>query len=62
MILICERFKVYVYLNGNIMEMVNLVLEKKKRLRKHCGNGKRLERARILKNCHQGSLFNDSNN
>lgn len=34
MILICERFKVYVYLNGNIMEMVNLVLEKKK----SCGN------------------------
>lgn len=34
MILICERFKVYVYLNGNIMEMVNLVLEKKK----GCGN------------------------
>lgn len=43
------------------MEMVNLVLEKKK-LRKHCGNGKRLERARILKNCPKGSLFNDSNN
>ena len=35
MILTCERFKVYVYLNGNIMEMVNLVLEKKK---KSCGN------------------------
>ena len=34
MILTCERFKVYVYLNGN-MEMVNLVLEKKK---KSCGN------------------------
>ena len=61
MILTCERFKVYVYLNGN-MEMVNLVLEKKKKLRKHYGNGKRLERARILKNCHEGSLFNDSNN
>ena len=44
------------------MEMVHLVLEKKKKLRKHCGNGKRLERARILENCHQGSLFNDSNN
>lgn len=34
MILTCERFKVYVYLNGNIMEMVNLVLGKKK----SCGN------------------------
>lgn len=34
MILTCERFKVYVYLKGNIMEMVNLVLEKKK----SCGN------------------------
>lgn len=62
MILTCEQFKVYVYLNGNIMEMVNLVLEKKKKVMEWKENGKRLERARILKNCHQGSLFNDSNN
>ena len=44
------------------MEMVNLVLEKKKKVMEWKENGKRLERARILKNCHQGSLFNDSNN
>lgn len=47
--------------NGNIMEMVNLVLEKKK-LWKYCGNGKRFECVRILKNCFKGFLFNDFNN